>query len=115
MNEMRSIIDVMMKKMVEEQDNYILREVNQIIGVDVDKERLVQALADARKFWDEGFEAGRASLRPKGEWEFHNYVPMYDDMIATYQCSNCHLTNDAKSMFCPNCGADMRGESDDNR
>ena len=30
----------------------------QRVGIEVDKERLVQALTDARKFYDEGYRAG---------------------------------------------------------
>ena len=43
--------------------------------------------------------------RPQGEWKFvkHGY----------YECSECkHLSYEIKSNFCPNCGADMRGDID---
>jgi hypothetical protein len=37
----------------------------QRIGIEVDKERLLQALQDARRFWHEGYAAGR---REPPEW-----------------------------------------------
>ena len=41
--------------------------------------------------------------RKKGKW-FH-----YEGM---YSCSECHSQFYNMSAFCPNCGADMRGDSD---
>ena len=34
-------------------------------GIDVDKERLMQALTDARKFYDEGYRDGKLDAGPK--------------------------------------------------
>ena len=53
--------------------------------------------------------------RPKGRWE------LIQDDWNVYQCSECKEwwtlesgTPQENSMnFCPNCGADMRGETDD--
>jgi len=50
-----------------------------------------------------GYEEGK-NERPQGEWlkainEFFNW-----------ECSLCHKPHDFKDNFCPNCGADMRGE-----
>ena len=52
--------------------------------------------------------------REKGEW-----IPMFDrwgDIVTTvcgYECSKCGEWNADNDKFCPNCGADMRGESDE--
>ena len=49
--------------------------------------------------------------REKGEW-----IPMYDrwgDIVTTvcgYECSKCGEWNADNDKFCPNCGADMRGD-----
>lgn len=47
--------------------------------------------------------------RPQGKWKALDYHTCY--------CTNCHFDFDimkcdfmAKMTFCPNCGADMRGE-----
>ena len=43
--------------------------------------------------------------RKKGEW---------DDIggVLRYGCQFCHHAQERKSNFCPNCGADMRGEQE---
>lgn len=49
-------------------------------------------------------------IKPKkenGRW----YL-MDDGYCDYYVCSKCGATNGYKSNFCPNCGADMRGEQD---
>lgn len=50
-----------------------------------------------------------ANVRPvvRGKWIWDGYV--YD---VPWQCSNCGVSHDADSNFCPNCGADMRDEQD---
>lgn len=46
--------------------------------------------------------------RPHGKWI---YVCCFGDEFP--QCSVCGKINDVKSRFCPDCGADMRKESDE--
>ena len=46
-----------------------------------------------------------------GEWI--DYLPVSGDSNLQPRCSQCELTNDAKTNFCPNCGADMRGDNHD--
>ena len=51
-----------------------------------------------------GVADGRATARPKGEWEFVSRN--------CWKCSYCQeLTNEGKN-FCPNCGAEMEGEEE---
>ena len=64
-----------------------------------------------KKSYRAGFQDGFAEAkelfkRPKGEW-----LDIYESHIA-YQCSNCKRQMPVPSYFkfCPNCGADMRGE-----
>jgi hypothetical protein len=53
---MKPIIQLWQTQMRLEQENEIMRAV-QSVGVSVDKERLLQALSDARAFWREGYNA----------------------------------------------------------
>lgn len=47
--------------------------------------------------------------RKKGEW----FVNIYKYGKDRYECSECSKTTDVEYDFCPNCGADLRGEIDD--
>ena len=47
-------------------------------------------------------------LRPKGKW-----IPQTDfDGFTYWKCSECGKVYEGKTNFCPNCGADMRKEAD---
>ena len=50
-----------------------------------------------------------ADVRPvrRGKWIDHQ-----EGRWIYAKCSVCGTVHDVKSNFCPNCGADMRGESD---
>ena len=45
---------------------------------------------------------------PKGEWI---RTALYGQTC--YECFNCHLHYDYITNFCPNCGADMRGNNNE--
>ena len=52
------------------------------------------------------------SVENKGEWIAD--VDKWGDVVTTvngYTCSKCGTFNSDKDNFCPNCGADMRGET----
>lgn len=46
--------------------------------------------------------------RPHGEWIFRSGVTCG----GYYKCSNCGEVERAEKNYCPNCGADMREEAD---
>ena len=68
--------------------------------------------------WEAGCMAIKAlkSDRPTGEWVFDTQIPIGKGAYsAGYRCSICgkdYFHVDGMN-FCPNCGADMRGEEDD--
>ena len=47
------------------------------------------------------------SLRHKGEWKL---LPTGEIIEFVWECSNCKHKIGVPFKFCPNCGADMRGE-----
>ena len=46
--------------------------------------------------------------RPKGEWRAD-----YEAGFKTWECSECGIHMLSEWNFCPNCGADMRGEDNE--
>ena len=54
--------------------------------------------------------------RPKGEWYKTGQSFINPNKFKNYGCSNCFYELDEhiriKPNFCPNCGADMRGDKE---
>lgn len=50
--------------------------------------------------------------RPKGKWIYKK--PPDDWVLSLHKCDQCGHIEVGKPNFCPNCGADMRGEQDAN-
>ena len=46
--------------------------------------------------------------RKTGKW-----MPVSDETQTWHYCSECHYQQYEKTKFCPSCGADMRGDSDE--
>lgn len=65
------------------------------VGVNVDKERLLQALKDARAFYDEGYADGKRDSEPKKP---------FVDMNDFYKCPCCHTVVKTTDNFCHECG-----------
>ena len=57
------------------------------------------------------------SVQPKhGYWiESHEHIYIANGVRewTNWYCSECDAPNDKPTDYCPNCGADMRGEQDD--
>lgn len=57
--------------------------------------------------------------RPHGEWiKQDKYFQAFNETVTTYKCSVCghepYFGGDiSKLNYCPNCGADMRGEQNE--
>jgi hypothetical protein len=50
-----------------------------------------------------------------GRWIEHEWAEEENRfLISNFECSTCHDWESKTSDFCPNCGADMRGETDAN-
>jgi hypothetical protein len=74
-------------------------------GFEIDKKRLVQALEDARAFFDEGYAegytAGKEAAAQHGRWEKRD---------GKTWCSLCGASNKAyEPPYCPHCGVKMDG------
>lgn len=51
--------------------------------------------------------------RPHGEWIKWNFKTFGAMGDWEYKCSNCEKVYDGEYNFCPNCGADMRGNKNE--
>ena len=88
-------------KLIQQQEELIMRGCLDV-GVYVDKEELIKALAYDRGQYEKGFRDGRP---PKGEW----ITDPFGD--APCLCSICGYKESMKAYhffkYCPNCGARM--------
>ena len=91
--------------------NYCLDEIDNAPTVDTnDSKYLDERDADA---WESGYIQGLSEQRPQGKW-----IKIIENLSWHYECNQCHnrplmarlVDEDVLSDFCPNCGADMRGE-----
>ena len=83
------------------------------VGVDVDKERLLKALMDAKSFYEEGYADGKRNSVVHGRWE-NITIAVVD---TTGYCGVCGKqavwrSRNKPYAICPNCGAkmDLQGE-----
>ena len=53
---------------------------------------------------------GLLNDRPKGEWKVKTISTFIQYQPNEYVCPFCNTIVNYKTNFCPNCGADMRGE-----
>jgi len=66
--------------------------------------------------YQDGCEDGLQGIRPQGEWIFQK---ANEEQTDGYECSNCKACFHTKVPyfsefnFCPNCGADMRGDNNE--
>lgn len=98
-------------QIIKQDEENMMFAVNQTVGYDVDKQELIKALNYDRNQYHIGFEDARKMYeRPKGEW----LLIGHDDTCNFYRCSFCgyeeHDNFTKHNNFCPDCGADMRGE-----
>ena len=45
-----------------------------------------------------------------GIWHERRFICMDSEVMLGYRCSECNLTFDAETNYCPNCGAKMDGD-----
>ena len=112
------IVRDMETQMRKQEEAYLMETVREY-GFDIDCEELKRALAYDRGQYIQGYrDAVEQYTRPKAEWLITNAYPH------NVYCSNCHKTfaqthweiwqdKSLPRRFCPNCGA-MMVEEDDN-
>lgn len=59
----------------------------------------------------EHFSAADVVERKHGEWKRAQEQPYFRKHFDIVVCSSCHNRGNKKWNFCPNCAADMRGET----
>ena len=48
-----------------------------------------------------------------GKWQERRFICMDNEHQLGYRCSECNLTFDVETNYCPNCGAKMDGGNED--
>lgn len=77
-------------------------------------EELAKFLWHNTNMYDEGLiydvavSMHNAGYRKQIEGEWGNYEPYLDG----YRCSSCKLTHRTCTVYCPNCGAKMKGSAE---
>ena len=122
----KSPIEIITEEVTFRMEDGIVKAV-QKYDISVNKTELQRALMYDRKQYTQGFEDGKkyaeAELVRHGEWILmERREPQYDIMgVKTwgvaYRCSECGFVHSVIEdfghyVFCPNCGADMRGEAE---
>lgn len=91
----------------------------------INRKKAVFALNDAQVEYDENYKGlGKAKeiidnlppvqpIRSEGKWIEHPHEAGANWEFSMYECSECHVWEEDDSNYCPNCGADMRGEKDE--
>ena len=86
----------------------------QKVDIKVDREELIKALEYDRGQYEKGYEDAKAE-RAKGKWIVDGHHPNY--LLRCSACQEIAMWAGGISYiypnFCPNCGADMRGEKDE--
>lgn len=80
-------------------------------SIEKDKNNTEELLKIAEDIYNTAYARGKASTeRPQGEWIKWNFKTFGAMGDWEYKCSNCEKVYDGEYNFCPNCGADMRGD-----
>lgn len=88
------------------------KSIDVVALIDVDNAPTVETFTkeDMAGAYNEGYACGsRENERPKGEWHYFDEYLNGGTFYIT-ECPFCHLRVLEITNFCPDCGADMRGE-----
>lgn len=99
----KSPIELILGKMRTEIDNEIARTIRDV-GMFVDMEELIKALAYDRQQYEKGYKDGKAE-KAYGMW--------IEDDYGYFHCSECGYEHDSPEYitpYCPHCGANMDEE-----
>lgn len=97
------------RKLAAQQEEMVVEAV-QSVGIKVDKEELLKALQFDRDQYARGWQqAKRAYKRPHGAWIYQTARSVGNMIIA--QCDRCKAFGTVGG-WCSNCGADMGGGDD---
>lgn len=113
---MKPIIEMVYQGIQTQIEDKTLKTV-QSYGINVDKERLVTALEDAKRFYQEGYADGKKDAREPAHWiEECTWIicsrcrSEFSDEIVFMDRSHVECAN---PKFCPECGAKMDGDPGD--
>lgn len=117
MDGMKPMIETYYRNRIEDMENNILKAVADV-GIVVNKERLEKALYDAHSFYHEGYAAAEKRFWRHGRWVNERMLVGGFAEKWGCDCSCCGRTIEEplwKPDYCPNCGARMDKENDNDK
>ena len=106
----------LLEEMVKKEEDQFMCEVRQTIGYNIDKAELIKALNYDREQYDKGYYDGCRDGEMRGYQRAENEKRKgywFDVGSLSCRCSECGCKNNRESKYCPECGAYMKGENND--
>lgn len=103
----------LLEEMVKKEEDQFMCEVRQTIGYNIDKSELIKALNYDRDQYGRGYQDGKSAGYRQAEKEKRKGYWL-DVGSLSCRCSECGCKNNKESNYCPECGAYMKGESNEN-
>lgn len=111
-NPITRIENQLLEEMVKKEEDQFMCVVRQTIGYSIDKPELIKALNYDRDQYDKGYQDGKLAEHQQAESEKRKGY-WFDVGSLSCRCSECGCKNNKESNYCPECGAYMKGESND--
>lgn len=109
----QSPIEMVQDEMEMKVEGEVMKAV-QNVGINVNKDELLKALAYDRDQYNKGYNDGKPK---KGRWKLEFLVSTNGDPYAVYRCNLCEWAEPTllRRNYCPNCGSRMFERRTDER
>lgn len=102
-NPIQVYVNDMLEQIRQNEEEQIVAEVSQTVGINVEKEELIKALQYDRNQYEKGYKD--AMRRQRGHWISQDDTSKHH--YGWYQCSECGAYIGTMTNYCSECGAKM--------